>query len=94
MRTTRAMTLMMRPESDGRVSLSRTWREHRPLLRDRMRLLWLMSPWTRPAGLRAALSADELGSCGGAQTWTDAPADVVAGGEVRFAVRGGVRGDR
>ncbi len=88
------MTQVLKPESERRVSLSRIWRERRPTLRKRMRLPWLTSPWTRPAGLRAAPSADVQGNLGWAQTWIDAPTDVVSGGEVRFAERGGVRGDR
>lgn len=94
MKTTRAVTLVLTPELDGRVRLSLTGTVLETTWESRRRLLGLTSLWARPAPLRVALCADERGSWAWADGWTDALSDVVGGYEVRFVVRGGARGRR
>lgn len=92
--TTRAVTLLLKPESDGQVSLSLTGRVDEQTMQSRARLLGLTSLWARPEPLRVAFSADASGSWCWAKEWTEALADVVGDYEVRFVFQGGARGRR
>lgn len=92
--TTRAVTLLLRPESDGGVRLSLTGRVREPTMQGRARLLGLTSLWARPEPLRVALSADASGSWCWAEEWTEALTDVVGDYEVRFVTREAGHGRR
>jgi len=94
MKTTRAVTLVLKPELGERVRLSLTGTVLETTLEGRRRLLGLTSLWARPEPLRVALCADERDSWAWADGWTDALSDIVGGYEVRFIVRGGDRGRR
>ncbi|MBE2247917.1 MAG: hypothetical protein IAE78_00120 [Myxococcus sp.] len=94
MKTTRTLTLLLKPGLDERVKLSLTGTVLETSLEARRSLLGLTSLWVRPEPLRVALCADERGSWAWADGWTDALNDVVGGYEVRFIVHGGGRGRR
>jgi hypothetical protein len=94
MKTTRAVALLLKPESDGRVRLSLTGTVQEETAHERRTLLVLSSLWARPEPLRVALCADAKGCWEWTLPWTDALPDLVAGHEVRFVVRGGGRGHR
>lgn len=72
MKTTRAMTLLLKPRLDERVKLSLTGTVLETSLEARRSLLGLTSLWVRPEPLRVALCADERGSWAWADGWTDA----------------------
>lgn len=88
MEPTKAVKLVLRPGSDGRVTMSLTGGVHESTMEGRRRLLGLTSLWARPEPLRVALSADASGSWCWAEEWTEALADVVGGYELRFVSRG------
>lgn len=92
--TTRALTLRLKPENDGRVSLSLTGRVHEEKMHGRASLLAMASLWVRPEPLSVVLSADTSGSWCWAEDWMDALLDEVGGCEVRFVSRGGGHGRR
>jgi hypothetical protein len=94
MKTTRAVTLLLKPGLDGRVSVSLTGTVLEPRWEHCSRLLGHTALWASPEPLRVALYADETGSWAWAHGWADALIDMVGGYEVRFVARGGDRGGR